>query len=485
MKPRMTCAFAIVIAVAGASAAKAQDTPAKAKLRDTIAEKCEAASFTPADPLGANGEVKPDVLAAALSGAAPLKVKVAWMSRQDAAGQPVPLARTIADAALQLPDARDENLNSLNLLYHLAASWTTAAGEGDGLPLPLKSGGVIVRRRNGGVLPEDDPTRGAVLAAMLSGSPEYSYRCIRMRPTPPDGTGVRDPDAGPPRPAAPGAKDPPFRWALARTPADLSKPPPTELRGKDDKTYAEFGFTADDVKDVDSYTIDAALGAVFDTLGVGRPFQATPTLFAQIQRKGTSAPGSSGDVNNLNFGGVVAGLVSPEWGGRRRFFYYDLAAKYLTDDDFESRAYQAALRIDPPLPLPGYRVGRELARGDDLRVYGWWTSTVVADWTQVDDPGEKTNLLTAPEFARIGYDLSGHILWLPADPRTRLSIQLDMNYSVRDGQTEDGGDAQLVNIALRWLPDPRYSFGLAYERGENLDSLERIDIWKLVLGARF
>jgi hypothetical protein len=456
--------------------AGAQQTVAEADFVDAIAKACEASAAPSPDPT-ANGVIKGAALRTALMKYAPLVWAPDFMPAGDAP------AIGYARQAFGDPDEKDPNHDALLNLSRFAYDWTDPKR---GLQLPVRKGGVIATRPDGTLLPSAPAEAQQVLAAILSGNDTtYVFHCRAGKLPSPDGSGPRPPVTAS-QPAKPGQST--GRWALAKTPKDLAKGVPKDLRAADDATYAELGFTDDSVKDVETYTINATFGRVFSEWGDGQAAGGKASVFVEVQRQGTDVPVKDGYVNNLNFGLAQSGRLSwrPAGDARDRVFYYDLTAKYLSDDDFESEAYQAAVSLDPPLSLPGYRIADELSGDGGLfRTWAWWSTAAVADWMQVDDPGEKEAWKTKPQFTRIGYDLAGHVIWIPRDPRTKYAFKLDVSYALRDGQTREGGDAQLVSAAIRWLPDPRLSLSIAYDRGENLDSLERIDVWKLVAGARF
>ncbi|WP_334162242.1 hypothetical protein [Phenylobacterium sp.] len=469
---RWGAVLTVTAVVTAASAVRAQTSVAELELRDAIAKACKPAPDLPTAE-GADGAISAADLGAAISKRAPVTVRPAWLRT---AG--VPLPKLVATAAFGAEEAGDPNIVAYSVLRSYSRSWLSPAGTA----LPLRMGGVLVRGPAGETV--DAAQSAAVLETILAGSGPYVFRCTTTPPARPDGTGPRRPEDRV-VPAGGGDRKAGFRWALGKTPADLAKGVPEEVRAADDTSFAEFGFTDDSVKDVESYAINATTGLVFEERGVGKTWGGKPLVFLELQRQGTDVPVEGGYVNNLNLGVGFAGRASPVIGGRERHFYFDLAGKLISDDDFHARAYKASLAVDPPLPLPGYRVAWPLQDAGDTRIFAWWSLAGVVDWMQVDDPGEKVKLQTAPEFTRLGYDLAGHVMWLPRDPRRKMAVQFDAAYALRDGQTEDGGDAQLVTVGLRWLPEPRFSIGVAYERGENLDTLERIDIWKFVAGARF
>jgi hypothetical protein len=480
MRARLAAPLFVAAALLVPVEAGAQQTVAEADLVKAIADACDGNAAPSPDPT-ADGVIKVATLRAALMKYAPL----VWAPDFMLAGETPETA--YARQAFGDPNEKDPNYEALLNLSRFAYDWTDPKR---GLQLPVQKGGVVATGPDGAVLPNTPAEAQKVLAAILSGAgTTYVFHCRTGKRPAPDGSGPRTPVTDVKLNRSGNAAKSTGRWALAKTPKDLAKGVPKDLRAADDATYAELGFTDDSVKDVETYAINAAFGRVFSEWGEGQAVAGKGSVFVEVQRQGTDVPAKDGYVNNLNFGLGQSGRLSWRPGGgdhRDRVFYYDFTAKYLSDDDFESEAYQASLSLDPPLRLPGYRVADELSGpAGPFRTWAWWSTAAVADWMQVDDPGEKEAWKTKPQFARIGYDLAGHVIWIPRDPRTKYAFRLDVTYALRDGQTSEGGDAQLVSAAIRWLPDPRLSLSVAYDRGENLDSLERIDTWKLVAGARF
>jgi hypothetical protein len=107
------------------------------------------------------------------------------------------------------------------------------------------------------------------------------------------------------------------------------------------------------------------------------------------------------------------------------------------------------------------------------------------------DPALLQNL--APEIARrcvngvisardLGEAVIGSGLQDPLSRTDALAFLAD--YRLREALDDDVGDADLLSLKLLFEPDPRYAFGIAFDRGRNLDSLEFSETWKITLGIK-
>lgn len=265
----------------------------------------------------------------------------------------------------------------------------------------------------------------------------------------------------------------------------LDEPP---VRSK--RTFAEFTYTDDREARVQTWAVKLAAALQWPEQGAaskeGEPYlKRNWRVFLAYDRQGENDPNADGYVNNLDFGAQVSGRfgfgVASTYTG-----YYAVSGAYRTDDDLESSGYALELAIDPPLPyLPYHRAYRALDRGGPVAIDFKWAVNLVADWVQIDDAGRRKDLADQAEFFRVGYDAGFNVRFGPSGAKWRLLLSTD--YNVRDGQTKDGGDAQMFTSSLLFLDskDTPWSFGLSYERGENLQSFEKSELWKFLLGVRF
>ena len=111
--------------------------------------------------------------------------------------------------------------------------------------------------------------------------------------------------------------------------------------------------------------------------------------------------------------------------------------------------------------------------------------TAVMDYSQVDEFVDKVKLKDINEFLRLGYDLSASAAYNLTDG---LRLGLDVNYQFRDTLTNEAANADHVTASLNFKPvsrpDLELSYGIVYERGETLISLEDVEIRKLAIGLK-
>lgn len=364
-------------------------------------------------------------------------------------------AQWLAKRAFNPPAAPAKEDATLLDVKRLVESW---AGSGQGLPLEV--GGLRI------VAPGLDQEE--VLARLLAGDQTGMDIVCRWPVAEPK---ERDPSAG--------------AFRLVRTPEDLDKP---KIK---DRKFAEFSYADDRQTRVQSWGVVATAALEWNEVPLGGQdgyLHISPSVYVAYERKGENDPTADGYVNNLKFGARASGDLGfgSDW-----FAYYSVAGTIETDDDFESEAYALEVRLDPPLPrLPYHRLEQGIGSGRNVTASAIWNVDLVADWVQVDDAGRKSALKDAAEYVRLGYDAGFTIRVGPtrlASGKEPWRVALVTSYQVRDGQTNDGGDAQLFASALQFehSETTNLAFGLSYERGENLTSFESSELWKLFLGLRF
>lgn len=373
-----------------------------------------------------------------------------------------------AVAARAFADTAGPNREAYTRLRRLTQTWVNPADPGVNDYLPLSAGGVAILERDGSrVLPDRSE---AALVAMLEGDDTaFAFRCVTTAAPPPPNS---ESDATPsPHRAV---------FTIARSPGDLALP----LKKK---SFAEVSFLSNEVTDEDSYSIYATAGVSWgEFTPVTRPqhegglvVRAIPSAFVQLEREGIGDGNAVDDIDNLNFGAQLSGFVQAR-GGSTATHYYALTARFLSDGRLDSEAWSAALSITPEIPWPGYDQPYDLVRD---RVEFSWLASGVADYFDVVDPGRKSELQTAPEFARLGFDLSAGLRFLLGANRTDALAFL-ADYRLREELGSGVGDARILSLKLLFEPDPKYAFGIAFDRGRNLDSLEFAETWKITLGVK-
>lgn len=433
------------ILTARPSPALAADAYLVAKLAPEIGKRCVDGSLS-AKALGE---------AIYASKAAPLVAEYAWLS-----GGPSLVS------AQAFRGGSEQNKEALYLLRRLTETWIVQGPDATNY-LPIGEGGIEIRQVNGAPAPPG--AAEAALTDILRGSDDrFSFRCV----TKPDDI------------AAPQSEDEPkssVTIAIGKTPDDLHLP----LKKK---KFAEVSYLNNASEDESSVSINATVGVSFGELTPvryhesdkrGLLVRAIPTAFVQLDRQGISDGDRDDDIDNLNFGFELGGFVQT----RRQFtrtHYYALSARYLTDLGFHSSAWTASFSLTPEIPLPGNDVPFDIIPN---RLVFDWLARGTADFTKVTDPGEKTALVDKPDWFRTGFDLSAGLRYLLDSSRDH-SLALIGSYQLREALGQSTGDARLLSLKLLFEPSDQYAFGVSFERGRNLDSLEFSKVWKATFGIR-
>ena len=371
-------------------------------------------------------------------------------------------------AARAFADTPGPNRDAYTTLRRLTQTWVDPADPSADDYLPADEGGVAIVERDGSPV-RPDRAQDALTAILQGDDGPFAFRCTT--------------DAAPDEPSpGPTSAPSPNRaiLAIARSPSELA----LSLKKK---SFAELSFLSDEVADEDSYSIYATAGLSWGEFTPvsrkpgtgGLLLRAIPSAFVQLEREGIGDGNAVDDIDNLNFGAQVSGFLQTR-STATRTHYYALTARFLSDGDLESEAWSAALSITPEFPLPGNDQPYDLVRD---RVEFTWLASAVADYFDVVDPGRKSELQGAPQFARLGFDVSGGLRFLLGKDRTDALAFL-ADYRLREALDDDVGDADLLSLKLLFEPDPRYAFGIAFDRGRNLDSLEFSETWKITLGIK-
>jgi hypothetical protein len=315
--------------------------------------------------------------------------------------------------------------------------------------------------------PEDTTARVAALFD-LGRSDGYHLQCLGPPPPPP------------PEPPLPGHI--PWTVAVGATLAEIDKP-------LAQREAATVSFRADDQADTEVGTIrGAVLASLANWTNDAGTLRGSLGPYLAYERMTASDPAK--EVNNVEVGLrgswlLYPGAVDPYEASPTTI---TLATSWLTDDQGDSSAWRAELGIRPGLDgalfRSGYGFQRNLFDGPDQFLVWSWDLRLVTDYAEVLDPGAKQALLTRPSYLRWGYDLSGELRLRrrTSDPAFALSL----NYQFRDDWNDDGGNADRITGRLKYYPadDSNWAFGLEYDRGENLQSLEAMENWLITIGYR-
>lgn len=445
MSARQAAALLAGAALAIPSPASAADPLLKEKLAPKIQAECRSGTISAAS-LGK---------AIYASGVAPLTQEFAWIS-----GGPTAISRAA------FAGAAGANETSLRWLRRLAETWTVPGSSAD--YLPLKEGGIEIRRADGSAASQADAEDA--LTDMLAGrDSRFEFRCLpAAQPLP------QTQDPTPPKPTNP------LTIAIAKAPGDLVLPLAK-------KTFAEVAYQNDRVEKEKSISLYGTVGASFGEFtpvrrneqDEGLLIRAIPSAFVQLQREGIRDGEEGNKINNLNFGGSLSGFLQPRF-ERTRTHFYAISARYLTDTEFDSSAWAADVSLTPQIPIRGNIIPYDLIRN---RLVLNWLFTGIADYHHVSDPGEKEELADKPEFFRAGFDLRGSLGFL-LDSSREHAVLLEGTYQRREALGKSIGDAKRLELGFRIQPSAFYSFGLSFERGRNLDSLEFSKTIKAKLGIR-
>lgn len=442
--------YVIALALAGilwteATPARAADANLAAKLAPEIQKRCVDGSLS-AKALGE---------AIYASKTAPLAAEYAWLS----GGPDVISAQAFRGGS-------EQNREALYLLRRLTETWILQGPDATNY-LPISAGGVEILQSSGASLPIT--AAEAALTDILRGNDDrFSFRCISK-----PGDGATLPSADEPKSSV--------TIAIGKTPDDLQLP----LKKK---KFAEVSYLNNASEDQSSVSINATLGLSFGELTPvryrksdkrGVLVRALPTAFVQLDRQGISDGDRDDDIDNLSLGFELGGFLQT----RRRFtrtHYYALSARYLTDLGFHSSAWSANFSVTPEIPLPGNDVPYDII--PDRLVFDWLVRGT-ADFTKVTDPGDKTELVDKPDWLRTGFDVSAGLRYL-FDRSRKHSLALVGSYQLREALGQSTGNARLLSLKLLVEPSDQYAFGVSFERGRNLDSLEFSKVWKATFGIR-
>jgi hypothetical protein len=201
--------------------------------------------------------------------------------------------------------------------------------------------------------------------------------------------------------------------------------------------------------------------------------------FAGYERISCVNPGS--DVNNLDFG--LRGHFRFARNDGKEAYIGGLTAAYETDDRFQSSLtrFEASLS----LPLKAWTDRTFPGNGSSECVICQTANmTLVTDYVNVSDPGEKVALLNLPQYARAGFDAQWDVRLNRG--KDKPGFGLNVQYSRRDDLSGEGATASRMISRAAYYPTPQshYVFGLEYDKGEDLISLSTIDRWMLTWGYR-
>lgn len=201
--------------------------------------------------------------------------------------------------------------------------------------------------------------------------------------------------------------------------------------------------------------------------------------FAGYERISSVNPSS--EVNNLDFG--LRGHFRFARNDGKEAYIGGLTAAYETDDRFQS----ALTRFEASLSLPLKAWTDRTFPGNgssECLICQTANMTLVTDYVDVSDPGEKLALVDLPQYARAGFDAQWDVRLNRG--KDKPSFGLNVQYSRRDDLRNDGATASRMISRAAYYPTPQshYVFGLEYDKGQDLISFSNIDRWMLTWGYR-
>lgn len=328
-------------------------------------------------------------------------------------------------------------------------------------------------RIGGPVVSPDEPRFNS--AQLFDERPVYEIACF---PTP--GAAPNGPVTPEPGPVTP-TPDRAAQMAGIRTRAPTAPPPAFRVRGAASDLYlsgsdlsvlkpATIGFSRDEIASTETVTINAAVGLAFETPDL--VWAATPFV-AWSYKDVTGA----GDIDLLTPGV----LLSHRLAGDDVVLHSRLELAYLINREQSSEQLRARLYVDPTIRTPGGLLfGDWLNR--DARVRFRPDLTLIADLSEVRDPGSNAAFLAGGSYQGLGGDL-----------------RLLVDSAAVEGLTLLVGRRQLwlsgdlaIDEAARWYGRLEYKFktspiglALTYSEGQNDDTFQDEDTTTLELTFRY
>ena len=187
------------------------------------------------------------------------------------------------------------------------------------------------------------------------------------------------------------------------------------------------------------------------------------------------------EVNNLDIG--LRGHFRFARNDGKEAYVGGLTAAYETDD----RLHSSLTRFEASLGLPLKAWTERTFPGNasvECVICQTANMTLVSDYVDVSDPGDKIALLYLPQYARLGFDASWDVRLNRG--KDKPGFGLNLLYSRRDDLSNEGATATRLISRAAYYPTPRshYVFALEYDKGKDLTSLSDIDRWMLTWGYR-
>lgn len=245
-----------------------------------------------------------------------------------------------------------------------------------------------------------------------------------------------------------------------------------------DREFATFSVENDRAADRETISIDLFIGWDSPLWWRGRGYEGQFVPFVGLQRTEIDQTASAtGERNDLTFGITLPVAFYRSGGGIASTL--NAAVEWETDTDFDSSMTTARFSWAPQI------------RGTCFDWHTRWSTqspwtcsvAVVADYSDVGDPGEKVKLAEVDQYARLGLDVS---FAYDYELSGGSVLQAGASYSLREPVSDDDGEADLISLNLLLLPsdESHFSFGIEYRHGEDLSSFEAQETTLFRVGYR-
>lgn len=244
-----------------------------------------------------------------------------------------------------------------------------------------------------------------------------------------------------------------------------------------DREFATVSFTDDRAAETETTEIALFLGWNFGMqLAQDGDLRYRFAPFISLEKTSIEQEAPDPDeTDDLTFGLSAPMEHDGPWGTH----YITPMIKWESDTDFDSSVTSFRVDWSPFVPEEGC-FEEYLSTNFQLRCY----YAIVVDYVDVGDAGEKENLLELDQYTRAGIDLGLNYYHDVGEGPSQ--INLGLIYQRRESLNDEGGDADLFSAVLQFLPgaSSHFSFGIEYNHGEDLSSLDEQETTMVRFGYR-
>ncbi len=228
------------------------------------------------------------------------------------------------------------------------------------------------------------------------------------------------------------------------------------------REFASFGYSSDRLTDKSTYDMDLFVGYAIPLMSAKAPLYFQPFLSAQRH--------SEEDVDDMAVGFALT-----------RYFYRSrirLKPAWESDHRLDSSVWRIDLGWTPRLfpeceaiSIPG-------------KQYASCDITLVADYADIRDAGNKADLAKLPSYSRIGLDLD--LVYGRSLGEDAGFLILSGGYKTRGDYSGHGGDADLMTASIGYAPGApdHFKVSIDYTNGRDLTSLKKQERVALTVGFR-